>query len=151
MKIAFLFLGLLFAFSSLATPLFAQAQETIQLGPSCNTDINGDGKIRAEDGEQACGFCQIFQLISKIVGFIMFPIVPLIASLFVVIGGFMIFISGGDEKRLKQGQDLLKAVAIGVVLVYAAWVLVNTFFMWIGIAEWQGFNLKESWWNIPCN
>lgn len=98
-----------------------------------------------------CDLCDLFGLVNNILAFLFLKIVPPIAGLLIVIGGFLLFVSGGDQKRLTQAKQILTAVVIGLIITYGAWVFINTFFNLIGVAEWNGFSLKESWWKIPCS
>ena len=100
--------------------------------------------------QPACQLCYFFVLFDNIVRFILFDIVPPIAVLMVVIGGVMFFAAVGDPAKISQAKSLLTAVAIGLVIIYGAWLLVNFFFLVIGVATWDGWSLKESWWKINC-
>ncbi len=100
-----------------------------------------------------CTFCDFFVMFDRIVDFILFKTVPILAALMIAIGGFMYIVafasptSGGPE-TLSKAKTLFKSVLIGLILVYAAWLIVNTFFWVIGVNTWTG--LKEGWWSIEC-
>lgn len=101
-------------------------------------------------GQPACEFCHLFTLIQNIINFVLKIIVIPLATLLVVVGGFFIFLGGtGDQKKLDQGKKVLTSVAVGLIIIYGAYIFINTFFTVIGVAEWNGFSLKDSWWNIP--
>lgn len=104
----------------------------------------------------ACGFCDIFKLINNIVIFLLVPspsvnnmvaVVPLIATLLILVGGFYILIAAGQPERQKTGRDIITAVVIGLLVVYIAWVVVNSILTLFGVAEWTGL---LQWWDIKC-
>jgi len=63
------------------------------------------------------------------------------------IGGGMLIFSAGNPERLNEAKKLMTVVLIGLVIIYAAWLVVNLFFQVIGVAEWTGL---KTWWEIPC-
>ena len=108
--------------------------------------------------EPSCRLCHFFVLFDNIVKFLLLPppagggIVPGIAALMIAIGGFMYIFAyaGGTGKGpevLSTAKRLFTAVAIGLLIIYGAWIIVNTFFMFIGVQEWTGL---EEWWKIDC-
>ena len=102
-------------------------------------------------GQQPCQLCDFLVLFKNLVDFFLFTIVPPLAALFLVIGGVMFFIAGANPSFLQTAKKLLTSVAIGLLVTYGAWVIVNTFFMLIGVAQAGnfGFDLRQ-WWKIPC-
>jgi len=95
-----------------------------------------------------CQLCDFFVMFDRIVDFVLFKLVPPVATLMLVIGGVMFFAAAGDPGKLSRAKGLLTSVVIGLVIVYGAWLLISAFFMAIGVAEWTG--LKEGWFNYPC-
>jgi hypothetical protein len=108
-------------------------------------------------GEHPCQLCDFFVLFKNIIDFLLLKIVPPLAVLMLAIGGFMyIFayfspgeaLSGGGKggpALLSQAKKTLTAVVYGLIIIFAAWIIVNTFFQIIGVEEWT--NLK-TWWQI---
>jgi len=108
-------------------------------------------------GEPSCQFCHLFVLFKNIVDFFLFKIVPPLAALMLAIAGFMYIFAymGGGEiggkggpGLLSQANKLLTSVVWGLLIIFGAWIFVNTFFMLIGVADWTG--LKSGWWQINC-
>jgi hypothetical protein len=95
----------------------------------------------------ACQFCHLFVMLNRILDFIFFILVPPIAALMLVIGGVLFFTSGGDPFKITQAKRLITSTIIGLILIYGAWGIVNTTLMWLGLAEWTGY---ETWWEISC-
>ena len=100
-----------------------------------------------------CTTCHIFEMFKNVMDFILFFIVPPLAALMIAIGGFMLVfaylgVGDGGPGMISQAKKLFASVAIGLVIVYAAWVIVNLFFQFIGVADWTG--LKGGWRLIDC-
>ncbi len=115
------------------------------------------------EGEPACQLCHFFVLFKNIIDFLLFKIVPPLAVLMIAIGGFMhIFayvgpaeiLSGGTKggpAMISQAKKLFSSVVIGLLIIYGAWLVVSTFFMVIGINEFNEFKtLPQNWWKINC-
>jgi len=64
-------------------------------------------------------------------------------------GGFMYIISRASPEKLTTVKSLFTAVAIGLLIVYGAWLIINVFLMTIGALSWSGFG--EGWNVINCN
>ena len=67
----------------------------------------------------------------------------------IAIGGFMYIISRASPEKLTTVKSLFTAVAIGLLIVYGAWLIINVFLMTIGALSWSGFG--EGWNVINCN
>ena len=109
------------------------------------------------EDEPPCQLCHFFVLFKNVLDFIYFKIIPPLAVLFIAIGGFMYVFAfldpqemfgGGQPSLINKAKKLFASVMIGLILVYGSWIIVNTFFMIIGVAEWTG--LKQGWWHINC-
>jgi hypothetical protein len=102
-------------------------------------------------GEPACQLCHIFVMLDKIIDFLLLPpdgIVPIVATLMLVIGGVMFFFGGANPETLSRAKSLLTSVVIGLIIIYASWLIINLFFQVIGVQSWTG--LEEGWWSIEC-
>ena len=108
-----------------------------------------------------CTFCDFFVMFDRIVDFLLvpciynsyFPLIPALATLMLVIGGFIyIFaysnIAEGGPEQFNKAKRLFGSIVIGLLIAYGAWLGVNLFFQLIGVQEWTG--LKEGWWEIEC-
>jgi hypothetical protein len=158
-------------------PLTADARGLVPCG-GCQVDFV-DNACPVGQAEATCGFCHIFQLINNIIIFFlvpsptinhMAPVVPLLATLFILIGGFYILIAGGSPVEvfkdtgakgsplaLKKGKEILGAVVTGLLIVYIAWVVVMSILSFLGVAAWTGLtdnpatpDIIEGWWDIKC-
>ncbi len=104
--------------------------------------------------EMPCTFCHLFVMLNGAINFILFKIVPPLAILMLVISGAMFifgyFAGGGEEnpKLFSQGKKLITSVFIGLIIMFSAWLIVNFFFRFIGVADWTG--LQQGWFQISC-
>lgn len=79
-------------------------------------------------GEPECVFCHFFALIQNIIDFFVLTLVPPVATIMVVVGrlGYIVGAHTGNEKTGNWGRGVLISVFWGLVIVYAAWVVINT-------------------------
>lgn len=120
----------LFSFLILSlAPNFIQAQGLVP----CGYDKNGDGVV--DPRTEACQFCDFFVLINGIVRFVMFRLVPIAAVLMLIISGIMFFLAGAKPDFLNKAKGTITGAVIGLVLIYAAWIIVNTILNQFGIVE----------------
>lgn len=107
-----------------------------------------------------CQLCHFFVMLDGIFDFVIFTLVPIVAVLMLVIGGLM-FIAhqfGGAELLpggtrggpafLNQAKKLITSVVIGLIIIFASWVIISAFFAIIGVANWTG--LQQGWFTINC-
>ena len=99
-------------------------------------------------GQQECQFCHFFVMFRNIIDFVLFKLVPPVAVLMLAIGGFLFFFAGGSPGTLARAKSIITSTIIGLVIIFAAWIIINTFFVVIGVADWT--NLKEGWFKIDC-
>jgi len=99
-------------------------------------------------GQESCKLCDIFTMFDRIVDFVMLTLVPPLAALMLVVGGVMFFTAAGDSGKLTSAKSLLTSVIFGLVIVYGSWLVINSFFLVIGVNEWTG--LDQGWFNYPC-
>ena len=98
----------------------------------------------------SCQLCHLFVTIKGIVDFILLRIVSVIAVLILTAGGVMFVVSRGNPGDLTRAKSMMTAVVVGLVIIFASWLIINTIFMSIGLADWTG-NLKEGWFEVSCS
>ncbi len=102
-------------------------------------------------GEPECQFCHIFVMLGNILDFLLFTIVPSVAVLMLTIGGAMMIFAGGRPAMVGKGRTIITAVITGLVIIYCAWLIVNTFFTIIGFANFEGAGWSPArWFEIDC-
>lgn len=95
-----------------------------------------------------CTFCHFFQLISNIVRFITWDLAMPIAVLMFMYGGIIFLTAGGSEDKVKQGKGIITQTLVGLVIVFIAWILVNTV-VTILATQTEGFN-PQTWYKFQC-
>ena len=103
-------------------------------------DANNHTGLIPCDGsaENPCGICQLFELVSIIVNFITYKIAAPLATIMLIYGGVMLIISGGSEERKKKGLNAIWAAVWGLVIVFGAWLIVNTIINSLASNEFSG-------------
>ncbi len=97
-----------------------------------------------------CTICYFFVLFNNIIKFVMFKLVPPIAALMLVVGGIMFFFAGASPGMLNRAKSIIISVAIGLGIIFGAWVIVNTVLVQSEIVDpGKGKALLE-WWKITC-
>ena len=94
-----------------------------------------------------CKLCDLFVMLDRIFDFIFLDIIPPIAFLAIIAGGVYYFISAGDLARIAKAKSILTSVVIGLIIIYGSWLIINSFFLVIGTAEWTGL---DNWFEYPC-
>ncbi len=117
----------------------------VPCGRSC------DDPTTPEDETASCQLCHFFVMIEKWIDGLLFRIVPALAALMIAIGGGMYVLSRGDPEKLSQAKKIFASIAIGMVIIYSAWLIINLFFMIIGFSEF-GLSLTgpDKWFKIDC-
>ncbi len=100
----------------------------------------------------SCQLCHFFVMAKGIIDFFLLPptgIIWIIAALLFTVGGARFLFSGGNPSSINQGKSIMISVVQGLVIILVAWVVVNTIFTLIGVADWTG--LREGWFKINCS
>ena len=117
--------------------------------------LSGGNLVGGTCCEMPCTFCHLFVMLDGAIDFILLKIVPPLAILMLVIGGIMFILGyfggGGEEgspKLFGQAKKLITSVFIGLIIMFAAWLIINLFFQFIGVQQWTG--LQQGWFSINC-
>jgi len=128
----------------------------------CGQDLDGDGEIEWEvnkdgqkqdfDGDghydlEICQFCHIFELANNIIVYLMTCLAPIVSGVMLILGGFYFMIAGVDPGKMQTAKNIVTAAIVGLVVMFIAWILLNTFLSSMGIATWTGL---DSWWEFKC-
>jgi len=70
---------------------------------------------------------------------------PIIAGLMLTLGGFYFLIAGPSPEKVRDAKAIITAAVIGLVIIFVAWIFLNSFLSYIGLANWTG-----KWWKINC-
>ncbi len=99
-----------------------------------------------------CQLCHFFTTITQVVGFVLGTIVPPIAVLMLVIGGAMFYLGGAKPDMIQRGRKLIVSVAIGLALIYGAYMIVGFLLTVVGAANIGaiGSVFKNGLFSIDC-
>ncbi|HHD92383.1 MAG TPA: hypothetical protein ENL06_02030 [Candidatus Portnoybacteria bacterium] len=96
-----------------------------------------------------CGMCDLFKGISNLINFFVFQVGPIAAGLMILIGGAMWVANGGNQDQIKKGQDIIKSTIIGLIVMYSAWMIVNTIITTLATGP-AGQGIRTNWYSFTC-
>lgn len=85
-----------------------------------------DVAITSWDETAMCNTCHFVWMLTRVYQVIVWWVAPTLAGLFFIIGGFMFLTAGGSQERVSKAKAMFKATVIGLIIVFASWILVNT-------------------------
>ncbi|MDP4007422.1 MAG: hypothetical protein Q8P55_02410 [bacterium] len=109
--------------------------------------VGAQGLVPCGEEGNPCQLCDLFGLINNILNWVLFIFVPIVAPIFIVIGGLYMLVARDNPGTLTTGKNVLTAAVIGLIIIYTAWVLLNTVLTSLGVASWTGLG---TWWQIEC-
>jgi hypothetical protein len=92
----------------------------------------------------ACGLCDFFVLIERIIDFLLFRIAPVAAVLLIIIGGVMFLISSGNPATVTKAKNIIMSVIIGLTIMYTAYMVIGFILTQIGLSSWAN-DIFSSW------
>lgn len=107
------------AIAAASALLIAPAARATEILPPC-----------AKAGD--CGLNDILLVAVNVADFIL-GIVGSVALLFFIYGGFVFILSGGNEKRLGEGKQILLNSVIGLVIVFASYLIIQFSLTLLGV------------------
>ena len=111
----------------------------------------------AIEDPSSCGLCDLVQFIVDATQFLAGGVAAF-ALLFFIIGGFYWIFSAGNEQRVATGKKIMIGSITGVVIVFLAWIIVNTIILTVstggeefgGTAELFPDAGPGSWFEVEC-
>jgi hypothetical protein len=114
-----------------------------------------NGIVSCGRGQSMCTLCDLIAGMNNIIQYLM-KISIGVALLAMSIGGVMYVVSAGDSKLIDQAKGTMKNAAIGFVIIFAGWLIINTTITYIGTKTITdnggtlGINVT-SWGQFDCN
>lgn len=107
-------IGIILFVFLLATPVFAQDEGgLVRCG---NTD----------EVDDICTYNDLVDTVERVVfAALMYIAIPG-AVIVIIIGGFNMIFSGGNESKFNNGKKIIQAAIIGLALAFGAWLIVET-------------------------
>lgn len=73
-----------------------------------------------------CTLCHLWQLASNIINFLSFNLAIPVAALLFIAAGVIFLTSGGNESRITLGKSIFINTAIGLLIIFCSWLLIDT-------------------------
>jgi len=97
--------------------------------------------------EPECTACHLLVLVQNVIHFAL-EAVFIVCICLIIYGGFRWLFSFGKQENIAAGQKIITSALIGLMIVLASWLIVNTIF-WI-IAMLGGEDYTGTWWQLKC-
>lgn len=97
--------------------------------------------------EPPCTACDLLVLAQNVIHKAL-ELAILVCIVLLIYGGFRWIFSFGNEENIAAGQRTIYDAIIGLVIILAAWIIVNTIF-WL-IAYIGGENYTGTWSHLKC-
>lgn len=96
-------------------------------------------------GGISCNLCDLYVLAKNVINFALFWLALPIAVIVFLWGGILLLTSRGSEEQLKQGKAALTNAVLGIIIAFAAWLIINTLLVTLG------FGIKFTQGILPWN
>ncbi len=90
-----------------------------------------------EENPEPCALCHLWQLGSNIINFIVWQLSIPVAALLFISAGVIFMTSGGSEERVGLGKKIFLNTAIGLIIVFCSWLLIDTIFKTLASGEFS--------------
>jgi len=84
------------------------------------------------DGQDACTIKDFFTMLINIYVFIVWYIATPLSIIAITVGGILIMLGAGNPGMANKGKTILYSAIIGLVLVFASYLIINTILATIG-------------------
>jgi uncharacterized membrane protein (DUF485 family) len=137
---------------SLFMPVFVSAQNPLDQLRTFDTGLRGglcEG-VKDEGGTLSlgCQLCNLIQLANKLIQF-MTAFAFGIAVIFFLYAGYLIMWGGVSGESLTRGKSIARGTVIGLIIVLASWVVINTIFQTL-VNQGVGKGFVPPWQEIRC-
>ncbi|MDO8302129.1 MAG: hypothetical protein Q7T18_02705, partial [Sedimentisphaerales bacterium] len=102
------------------------------------------GTPGGSDNKVCDNFCDLVKTAQNFLKFAMTIAIYIVAPIFLVWGGILVLTSGGSEQKVTEARKMLTSVAIGIGIILGSYVIVNTFFVLMGVV-FPGASSQSSW------
>lgn len=101
------------------------------------------------EGEDPCNLCFLFKMLENVMNFLV-NTVGIVATLFLVIGGIILLISGSNKNLYETGKKIITNTVVGTAIVLTAWILINTILTISGFTR-INIGLTGNWFELECS
>jgi hypothetical protein len=93
-----------------------------------------------------CTLCHLFVLAKRVIDFLTLNVLFPLAVLVIVIGGIMFLTAAGNPGRIETSKKILTSVVIGLLIIFLAWLIVDTIIMFMT----KSGSPFQNWKTINC-
>ena len=97
-----------------------------------------------------CDFCDLFTMIERIVHRLFLEVVPIVATLLVVLAGLIMLTSFGKPERISKAWEMLRNVILGLFIMYASWIVVHGVLAILIDEDSSVYDIVFPWNDIEC-
>lgn len=99
--------------------------------------ISAGGLVPCDGGKaDPCTIQKLFEMLQTIMQW-MLLYGGIIAALFIAVGGIMMLLARGNEQKVTQAKLWITNAVIGILLVFCAWLIINTVMWFFGRPVWN--------------
>ena len=128
----------------------ATIDTSISGNPVASTGIIQCGRPSGAGTGQMCTLCDLIAGFNTIIQYIM-KIAIGVALLALAVGGVLYIVSAGESAAVETAKSTMKNAAIGFVIVFAAYLIVDTTLLYLGKTESLGMSTSTKWGEFDCN
>lgn len=112
-----------------------------------NPPPQGEERLAAEYYEK-CSRCDLFRLFKNIIDFVLVGLMPPVAAILFVWGGFLILSSAGNPGMISKGKTIFWNAVMGVAILSSSWLITNTIMK--SLANEDVTNPDVPWYQFEC-
>lgn len=100
-------------------------------------------------GQPSCTLCHLYVLAKNVIDFGLFDLALPIAVIMLLIGGIILLTSMGSPEKLTRGKAILVNTLIGLVIAFAAWIIIATLLGTLGFNLPWADAVQRAWYEFP--
>ena len=77
-------------------------------------------------GQPGCDLCQFVTLVNNLVQFLWFYLMLPAGIIGLMVCGFYLLTAGGNPEKISKGKKAFWGVIIGLLIAFAAWLIIDT-------------------------
>jgi hypothetical protein len=98
----------------------------------CSGAQSGADPLGGKDTVIGCDFAALMIVVQRFINLLLYA-TTFIAIILIVFAGFKYLTAGGDTSKTTEAKKIFKAIAIGMIIAFTSWVVVNTIVTQLGI------------------
>lgn len=95
---------------------------------------------------QPCNRCDLLRLIKNLIDFILYALVPVVATLLFIIAGSRILVGGQYPSQLAAGKKMFWDTIKAILIILVSWLGINTVLKSIAKSDL----VPSAWWQLEC-